>query len=438
MTEPIDADTIYETVPSANLTDLADKLEPIGKDTLSPVETANSAWKDLDSSFKVTGLESISHMLERPEADASDFKSGVEDGEQALRDKVGAFETLEEERPKLVSRVTKVNDALKKAQDEFHGLDSDDPDYSDKESALSDAEGDVSDLREDIRQFNKRVTDTETELGDTLTGISTGTEVQNVGGHTVSKPLEAWDGRVDDMRSLVMSSNDPSFIDSLGDSFQGAVKPSGDGIDKTAWSANHAGTIAAGTSAWFSYFHLGRFAPRKNGKYTSFKDLSPREQGKFTRNKFRNLRNPHNEKAWSAKPNKAASRAKWLKVGKYASRGGNALAFGIGAYEQWSADSGAGYDTDERVGRAATRSALSGGGAVAGAALGAKGGAVVGSFFGPAGTVVGGFAGGLIGGIVGSGAGNWLADKAVDAGGKLASGIGDAVSGAANKLAFWK
>lgn len=439
MTEPVDVETIYKLFPSANLTSLADQLEPIGTDALSPVQTANSSWKGLKSTFAVGGLEGISQMLERPEADAEDFKDGLAAGESALREHTSVFEGLEEDRPVLVTRVSEVNSALQTAKSDLADLKTDDPTYESASTALSNAESDVATLKEDITAFNTRVTDAESELAEALTASTSGTEVQNINGNTVNEPIETWDGRVEDMRSLVMSSTDPSFLGSLGDGFTGTVTPGDDAVGNTLWGAGHAGTVATGTSAWFSYFHLGRFAPRgANGRYTAFKNLSARERGALTRTSWRDIRNTHNPKQWSAKPHQSAARAKWLKVGKVAGPIGTALSFASGAWDQWSADEGAGYDTDERIGRAATRSALSGGGAVAGAALGAKGGAIVGSFFGPAGTIVGGIAGGLIGGIVGSGVGNFVADKVVDFGGEVAGKVGDFVSDVGDKLAFWK
>ena len=89
---------------------------------------------------------------------------------------------------------------------------------------------------------------------------------------------------------------------------------------------------------------------------------------------------------------------------KYAGRAGTAVSFGVDAYQQWQKDSkDPSIGTGEKVTRAATKGAVSAGGAWVGAEAGAAIGACVG---GPVGAAVGG----IVGGAIGSGVASKVAD----------------------------
>jgi len=127
----------------------------------------------------------------------------------------------------------------------------------------------------------------------------------------------------------------------------------------------------------------------------------------FNDRKLGNWKVPESaEGSRSAKVAKAAGKIADSNALKYAGRAGTAVSFGVDAYQQWQKDSkDPSIGTGEKVARAATKGAVSAGGAWAGAEAGAAIGACVG---GPVGAAVGG----IVGGAVGSGVASKVADGA--------------------------
>lgn len=206
-----------------------------------------------------------------------------------------------------------------------------------------------------------------------------------------------WPGMVSALQGLVTPS---SYLGSLG--FAALV-------------GNISLLGVVGFTSWTSYIRFGAFKPRgPDGRF-----ISPRIAPWYMR---------FQERHWVATPYNSAPRNRWLTAAKWGNRAAGALAIGTSTLDQWSRDSGRNdLETDERVGRAATRGLVAGGAAWGGALAGAKVGAVLGSFGGPAGTVIGGVAGAVVGGVVGAGIGNEIADHVVDFGGDVGDVVGDGV-----------
>lgn len=176
-------------------------------------------------------------------------------------------------------------------------------------------------------------------------------------------------------------------------------------------------------TSWFTKVQFGRFAPRG-------------PDGRFIPVGSAGFWAPAKGDNWVANPGKAGVRGGWVTGAKWAGRAGNVLAVGTSALDQWSRDSGrTDLSGTEKVGRAATRGAIGGGGAIAGAWAGAQGGAAIGTLIGgPVGTVVGGFVGGVVGGLIGGGVGNAVADHVVaPVGHAIGKGL-DAIGSGAKKV----
>jgi hypothetical protein len=199
-------------------------------------------------------------------------------------------------------------------------------------------------------------------------------------------------------------------------------------------------TFGAGTSILVTT-RYGRFQPRVNGRFASPAGLDFWER-------FKAGTTPSD--SWHANPYEADIRGKWETAGKWGSRVGTVVTFGVAAWDQWEKDShDPSLDTAAKVGRATTEGATT----AAGAWAGAEGGAWVGGAIGTAicpgvGTVVGGVVGGLVGGAVGAWGGgeigNVLLDpvgKATDAAthwvGHEASGLAHSVGDGLSHLKFW-
>ncbi|WP_019545359.1 hypothetical protein [Streptomyces sulphureus] len=224
------------------------------------------------------------------------------------------------------------------------------------------------------------------------------------------------------------SSADRNLLEEIAESAKGqVVPPKDDGLQLASWGYGHLNTAAGTTVSWFTNVEHGHFAPRVNGQ---FAPIAPTVLGR--------TRQALDSRNFVPKANRAVQHSRWATAGKWAGGIGNVVGGATSAYGQWTDDTGRGYHTGERVGRAATRGLGVGLGGWGGAAAGAKlGGAIGTAVGGPVGTVVGGFVGGAVGGIVGSGVGNEAADYAVDLGGKLVDGVGNGLGKVGDKLKFW-
>lgn len=155
----------------------------------------------------------------------------------------------------------------------------------------------------------------------------------------------------------------------------------------------------------------GRFAPRgPNGQFISPNNMSPWQRAVSGANgEFRAI------------PNQSATRANWIAAGKWAGRAGGALEVATSTAGQVARDwNNPRLTGDQKVGRAAWRGAVEGGGAVAAGAAGAKIGAGLGTLVTPGvGTVIGGALGGIAGGFLGSELGGWIADRTVEGAGNV-------------------
>lgn len=211
-------------------------------------------------------------------------------------------------------------------------------------------------------------------------------------------------------------------IPDIWDALKGLVLPAAylGSLGFPALGTNLALIGLGGFTTWTNYVKYGMFAPRgyhPNGRYGYIVHQSAAWHKRF------------HKKHWQARPYSAATRNRFLTVGKLGSRASGVLVIGTSGYDQWSRDKGrTDLNTSERWGRTATRAGVAGGAAWGGAVLGAKVGAGLGSFAGPAGTVVGGVVGGVAGGVIGSGVGNEIADHTVELGGEVGEAIGDGVS----------
>ena len=198
--------------------------------------------------------------------------------------------------------------------------------------------------------------------------------------------------------------------------------------------------FGAGTS-FLVTTRYGRFQPRVNGRFASPAGLDFWER-------FKAGMSPSDN--WHANAYQADIRGNWETAGKWGSRVGTVVTFGVAAWDQWEKDSqDPSLDTAAKVGRATTEGATT----AAGAWAGAEGGAWVGGAIGTAicpgvGTVVGGVVGGLVGGAVGAWGGGEIGNVLVDPIGKAtdaathwvgheASGLAHSVGDGLKHLKFW-
>lgn len=174
-----------------------------------------------------------------------------------------------------------------------------------------------------------------------------------------------------------------------------------------------------GSAAWATYGKYGMFKPHGINANGHKGFISPKDAPFYKR---------FQSKHWKARPYKAATRNKWMRVGRYGGYAGGVLSGATSAYDQWTRDSGrTDLNTSETTGRAFARGAIVGGGAWGGAAAGASIGGAVG---GPVGAVVGG----VVGGVVGSGVANEAADHVVDWAGDRAEDVTSVAKDAYNAV----
>ncbi|MGI5471781.1 hypothetical protein [Streptomyces sp. CA-132043] len=167
------------------------------------------------------------------------------------------------------------------------------------------------------------------------------------------------------------------------------------------------GTTGLGAAAvWRTRYKFGTFAPRgylPGGRY----GYLPWKDEPLWKNTYRRMSSTN----WQAKGYAAASRNKWLTVGKWGGRvslGFTAVTSGLG---QWGRDSqDPNMSTGKRVARTGVKATGTTLGAWGGAEGGAAAGAAVGAAFGGVGAPVGAVVGGLVGAAAGSGVGSKIAD----------------------------
>ncbi|MFI9028255.1 hypothetical protein [Streptomyces sp. NPDC053560] len=165
------------------------------------------------------------------------------------------------------------------------------------------------------------------------------------------------------------------------------------------------GTTGLGAATvWRTNYKYGRFAPQgSNGRFLNVRQAS------LWDNTWRRMQGSN----WKAKSYMAATRNKWLSVGKWGGNASLGLTAVTSGLSQWSADSQDGnMSTGKRVARTGVKAAATTGGTWAGAESGAAVGTAVGAAFGGVGAPVGAVVGGLVGAAAGSGlgsaAGDWL------------------------------
>ncbi|MGW2331426.1 hypothetical protein ACWC5C_37495 [Streptomyces sp. NPDC001700] len=170
------------------------------------------------------------------------------------------------------------------------------------------------------------------------------------------------------------------------------------------------GTTGLGASvSWASYYRHGKFAPRAG--YLPWQNGSgrflPWKNEPLWKNTFRRMWSSN----WEAKSYAAASRSKWLTVGKWGGRASLGLTAVTSGLSQWGQDSqDPNMSTGKRVARTGAKATGATLGAWGGAEAGAAGGAAVGAAFGGVGAPVGAVVGGLVGAAAGSGVGSKIAD----------------------------
>ncbi|MEU6119288.1 hypothetical protein ABZ840_32710 [Streptomyces sp. NPDC047117] len=167
------------------------------------------------------------------------------------------------------------------------------------------------------------------------------------------------------------------------------------------------GTTGLGAAvSWMGYYKYGKFAPRgflPGGGY----GYLPWKNEPLWKNTYRRMQSTN----WQAKPYAAASRSKWLTVGKWGGRASLGLTAVTSGMSQWSQDAQDPHmSTGKRVARTGVKATGTTAGAWAGAEGGAAAGAAVGAAFGGVGAPVGAVVGGLVGAAAGAGVGSKIAD----------------------------
>ncbi|POX37466.1 hypothetical protein C3486_28145 [Streptomyces sp. Ru73] len=167
------------------------------------------------------------------------------------------------------------------------------------------------------------------------------------------------------------------------------------------------GTTGLGAAvSWMGYYRHGRFAPRGplpggGHGYVAWKNEP------LWKNTYRRMWSTN----WQAKPYAAASRNKWLTVGKWGGRVSLGLTAVTSGLSQWGQDAQDPHmSTGKRVARTGVKATGTTLGAWGGAQAGASAGAAVGAAFGGVGAPVGAVVGGLVGAAAGSGVGSKIAD----------------------------
>jgi len=195
----------------------------------------------------------------------------------------------------------------------------------------------------------------------------------------------------------------------------------GPGTNAGGLIREYGGYLGYGTTSWgaivsnANYHKFGEFRPRgADGKYIKFKDMPFWERAKLgmeTGAPWQKKLGLSSNSNWQAKAYQSASRAKWLKLGKFGGPIGVGLTAVTSGMDQWGQDSqNPNMSTGTKVVRTGAKAVGTAGGAWAGAEAGAAIGTGIGAACGGVGAPVGAVVGGLIGAAVGSGIGSKIAD----------------------------
>ncbi|MGH3425954.1 MAG: hypothetical protein ACRDO8_14580, partial [Nocardioidaceae bacterium] len=132
-----------------------------------------------------------------------------------------------------------------------------------------------------------------------------------------------------------------------------AAPPADQGVPgMSLWGVGSVNSVGGWMSSWQTYSR-SRFAPRAaNGRFMSLSSFRNTTWWNRTAG-YTSARN------YVPRAGQASNVAKWAKVGKYTKVGGAVVSGAVGAWDQWTRDSGrSDLDTSDKVVRATTRGGL--------------------------------------------------------------------------------
>ena len=208
----------------------------------------------------------------------------------------------------------------------------------------------------------------------------------------------------------------------------------GDAVEHGVYGLEMLGFASSTYASWMVTVEHGIFRPRDGGgRLVSPGSLTAVQRlragtGRFSTasglSGFDRLRSFEPGGNVVAKGHRGAAHAWWSRTGTLLGRGSTGVTVVGTGWSRWR--SSAGQATDIRVGRTATTTAATAGGAWAGGQAGAWVGGALGTAVLPgAGTVIGATVGALLGSVAGSEAGSWVGDRVEHQGAAVGDAVGD-------------